>query len=82
MIAEYIPIACIEHERLEFAVLRRQHLRLSFRLEDGSEYCETLLPTDVYTRDGAEWLEFKTANGEQGKLRLDCILSICPAAGQ
>lgn len=72
---DYTPIPCIEHERLEFAVLRRQPLRLRVRSEDGTG--ETLLgvmPLDVYTRDGAEWLSYRTDSGETGTLRLDSIL--------
>jgi hypothetical protein len=35
MASDYVPIACVEHERLEFAVLRRQRLRLEYRDEGG-----------------------------------------------
>jgi len=32
---------------------------------------QRLLPLDVYTRDGAEWLLAQTGSGEQLTLRLD-----------
>lgn len=32
---------------------------------------QRLLPVDVYTRDGAEWLVAKMESGEQLTLRLD-----------
>jgi Rho-binding antiterminator len=32
-----------------------------------------MLPLDVYTRDGAEWLKAQTPSGEQRILRLDTL---------
>jgi Rho-binding antiterminator len=72
---DYVPIACVEHERLEFAVLRRQRLRLEYRDEAGQTLSVIVLPTDVETRDGAEWLSYRTADGTTGVLRLDRIVS-------
>ncbi|MBK9327087.1 MAG: hypothetical protein IPN00_12450 [Hydrogenophilales bacterium] len=57
--SDYVPIACAEHERLEFAVLRRQRLRLEYRDEGGLTISRIVLPTDVATRDGAEWLSYR-----------------------
>lgn len=77
--SDYVPIPCIAHEKLEFAVLRRQKLRLRLR-EDGGEERELIaLPTDVATRDGAEWLSYRTEEGENRVVRLDGILSAHPA---
>lgn len=67
--SDYQPIACMDHERLEFAVLRRQALAL--QLTDGSHLCGT--PLDVYTREGAEWLRFQIEGGSEQVLRLDQI---------
>lgn len=77
--SDYVPIPCIAHEKLEFAVLRRQKLRLCLR-EEGGEAREIIaLPTDVATRNGAEWLSYRAEEGEAGVVRLDCILSAEPA---
>lgn len=76
---EYVPIACAEHERLEFAVLRRQRLHLRQRGEDGEEREGVVLPTDVQTRDRAEWLSYLDADGAAGVVRLDRIISARPA---
>ncbi len=67
----YVPIACSEHERLEFAVLRRQ--KLTLRLLDESCQARTLnvLPIDVATRDQAEWLTYRDDSGATGVVRLD-----------
>jgi Rho-binding antiterminator len=64
---DYRPIACADHERLEFAALTRQWLQVNV----GEAGPLRLLPLDVYTRDGAEWLLAETEAGEQLTLRLD-----------
>ncbi|MHB1592399.1 MAG: transcriptional antiterminator, Rof [Sulfuricella sp.] len=71
---EYLPIACIQHERLEFSVLRRIPLMLEYRLE-GQDRVEKVMPLDVATRDGAEWLKFRHKDGSVEEIRLDRILS-------
>lgn len=76
--APYQPIACMDHERLEFAVLRRQKLRLRIR-EAGGERELIVLPTDVATRDQAEWLSYRTGDGTTGVIRLDRILAFAEA---
>jgi Rho-binding antiterminator len=76
--SDYVPIACIEHEKLEFAVLRRQTLRLIFVTESGARESCIVRPTDVGTREGAEWLNYCTLEGKDGVVRLDRILSASP----
>ncbi|MHB1144761.1 MAG: transcriptional antiterminator, Rof [Thiobacillus sp.] len=70
--SDYRPIACADHERLEFAVLTRQWLDASVSSGDQPGP-QRLLPLDVFTREGAEWLQAKTESGEQLTLRLDCL---------
>lgn len=72
MPAAYQPISCIDHERLEFAVLKKQWLTLEV-IAAESAGPQRLLPLDVYTRDGAEWLQAQTASGEKVTFRLDQI---------
>jgi len=64
----YQPIPCIQHERLEYAALTRQWLDVKV---DGT--VQRLLPLDVYTRDGAEWLQAWNEVGETVTLRLDAL---------
>ncbi|MBW8363853.1 MAG: hypothetical protein K0M39_04820 [Rhizobium sp.] len=64
--SDYRPIACADHERLEFAALTRQWLDVRV---DGTS--QRLLPLDMYTRDGAEWLQARNETGEGVVLRLD-----------
>lgn len=73
---DYVPIACVLHERLEFAVLRRQSVRLSIRDRDTPAVDWVVVPCDVYTRDGAEWLSYRTPDGENGTIRLDRIFAV------
>ena len=67
--SDYQPIACADHERLEFAALTKQWLQVKV----GGGMAQRLLPLDVYTRDGAEWLVAETETGEQLTLRLDWL---------
>lgn len=70
----YLPIACIQHERLEFSVLRRIPLMLKYRVGDQHRV-EKVMPLDVATRGGAEWLKFRREDGSVEEIRLDRILS-------
>lgn len=74
MAEKYQPIACILHERLEFSVLRKIPLRLEYR-QAGQDRVEQVLPLDVATRDSAEWLAFRRADGSREEIRLDRIVS-------
>lgn len=73
---DYHPIPCMQHERLEFAALRRIPLHLTYFGHDGSvRISARTLVTDVTTHDKAEWLSFISATGEDKILRLDCIIA-------
>ena len=67
---DYRAIACVDHERLEFAALTRQWLDVTVTAGDHAGR-QRLLPRDVYTRDGAEWLLAETEAGETVTVRLD-----------
>lgn len=68
----YQPIPCAQHERLEYAALRHTPVRLTY--EDPAPCTETVFITDVFTRDGAEWLRFRNEHGEDKTVRLDRIV--------
>lgn len=76
----YQPVACAFHERLEFAVLRRQPLRLRYRHDDTVAEA-VVLPLDVQTRDGAEWLSCRGPDDTILVLRLDALLEAVPHTG-
>lgn len=71
---DYQPITCMQHDRLEFSVLRRIPLMLEYRLET-QDRIEEVMPLDVSTRDGAEWLKFRREDSRVEEIRLDRILS-------
>lgn len=77
---EYRPISCAQHERLEFSVLRKTPLLLEYR--QGTETIrQKVLPLDVATRNGAEWMKFKVMGSEEIlEIRLDTIISFSEAA--
>lgn len=70
--SDYRPIACADHERLEFAALTRQWLDVNVTAGDHVGR-QRVLPRDVYTRDGAEWLLAETGSGEKLTVRLDSL---------
>jgi len=71
-VSDYRSIACADHERLEFAALKRQWLDLNVTTGDRAGR-QRLMPLDVTTRDGAEWLLAETESGEKLTLRLDWL---------
>jgi Rho-binding antiterminator len=76
--SDYVPIACAAHERLEFAVLKRLPLRLRYLEASAGEREARVMPLDVYTRDGAEWLAARDEAGAEFVVRLDRILASDP----
>ncbi|MHB1216260.1 MAG: Rho-binding antiterminator [Thiobacillus sp.] len=68
----YRSIACSDHERLELAALRRQWLEVTLTAGDQVGR-QRMLPLDVATRDGAEWLLAETESGERLTVRLDWL---------
>ena len=79
----YQPIACAQHERLEFAVLKRIPLWLRYRDANGMQATAKVLPLDVETRAAAEWLSARFEDGHSEILRLDWLLDFSeqPFAG-
>jgi Rho-binding antiterminator len=71
-VSDYRPIACSDHERLEFAALKREWLDVTVK-SGSSSTVQRLLPLDVYTLDGAEWLKAQTQAGDVVTLRLDAL---------
>ena len=69
----YRPVDCGLHSRFELAVMRGRALTLGWRQPDGSLRREPILPLDLVTRDGAEYLLME-AGGERLQLRLDRIV--------
>ncbi len=69
---DYTPIDCGLHSEYEVAILHRRKLRMSWRSEQGDQV-QVLLPKDLQTRNGEEFLIAEAADGELLRLRLDRI---------
>lgn len=73
----YTPIGCDVYSELELHIMHRERLRTAWRDVEG----KVLLPKDLQTRQGAEYLLAETHTGEALELRLDRILRIEPMDG-
>ena len=71
MPADYAPIACGVHDRLESYAVRRTPVDVVWR--DGTETRrQRALVADVFARDGADWVALST--GET--VRADRLVSV------
>ena len=72
---DYQPIACGLYSQYELAIMHRTPLTLSWRGNDGLSHLETLVPEDLQTCKGEEFLVARNGAGEQYRVRLDRILA-------
>ncbi len=82
--ADYQPVSCQIHSEYELAILRRTRLQLEWRHEAGKTIRQTVLPVDILTKNGAEFLKIKTLDHKHNQkqnqekefveIRLDQIL--------
>lgn len=71
--SDYRPIDCHRYSRFELAIIRRRRLVLSWRDPTGPDHVETLLPTDLETASGEEFLIARRDDGRPWRIRLDRI---------
>lgn len=71
--ADYRPIACTLHDRLEAACLRRRSIAIAWRDADGLNHSAIVIPRDVRSRPGAEYL-VADHDGEKLEIRLDRLV--------
>lgn len=76
--SDYTPIDCGLHSQYELAVMHRRRLRVSWRDAAGDSCMQVLVPRDLQTRAGAEYLIGETLDGRRLELRLDHILRAEP----
>ena len=70
--ADYVPISCSFHDRLEALATLRRRARIRFRDRDGVLHDREATVKDVCSRDGAEYLSIGT--GEV--VRLDHLVEV------
>lgn len=80
--SDYQPIDCGLHSRYEVAILHRAKLRVHWRDEQGTDHVERLLPQDLETRAGAEYLLARDEQHEPRRIRLDRIHRVEQANGE
>ncbi len=78
--SDYQPIPCEIYDRYERAILHRDRLRLSWRDDTGQAHLETVVPEDLQTCAGEEFLLGHTLDGAPRRVRLDRILEAVPLA--
>ena len=71
---DYRPIDCSLYSEYELAVMHGKRLRICWRDAQGSPRIEVLIPIDLRTRQGEEFLVVKDHNGFEREIRLDRIL--------
>lgn len=72
---DYQPIDCRTYGEFERAIMARQRLRIRWRDADDLEHLEIVLPTDLETCRGEEFLHVGNEQGQSFRLRLDRIIS-------
>lgn len=72
--SDYRPVSCQVHSEYELAIMRRTRLPLRWQDERGREFQALVLPLDLRTRGGAEYLVVRLPGGELREVRLDRIL--------
>ncbi|MGD8379973.1 MAG: transcriptional antiterminator, Rof [Gammaproteobacteria bacterium] len=71
---DYNPIDCQTYSRYELAILHQTALVLCWRDTSGIAHLESLMPLDLETRRGEEFLIARTRAGRSICLRLDHII--------
>jgi len=71
---DYTPVDCGLHSEYELAIMHRKRLQITWRDSLGKVHIEIATPTDLRTRDGAEFLIVAQHNGESTEIRLDRIV--------
>jgi len=71
---DYVPIDCGLYSEYELAIMHRDRLRLGWRDSDGNVHIGIVTPTDLHTRDGAEFMIVTGQDGETTAIRLDRIM--------
>lgn len=71
--SDYQPIDCGLYSRYEEAILRRGKLRVHWHDEQGADHVEVVLPTDLETLTGTEYLIARSEQHEPRSIRLDRI---------
>lgn len=70
---DYQPVHCGLHSEYELLVLQRRSCRLDWSDAAGTMRSLIVTPTDLYTRNSAEFMSVTDRLGEVHEIRLDRI---------
>jgi Rho-binding antiterminator len=71
---DYVPVDCGVYSEYELAIMHRDKLRLSWHDAAGNAHIGVVMPTDLRTRNGAEFMIVTEQDGSTLEIRLDRIL--------
>ena len=74
----YTPINCDLHSQYELAIMHHTPLQLVWRDDTNLDHVCTLVPMDLKTQHGEEFLLGQDHTGQTMTLRLDRIISAQP----
>ncbi len=72
-IPPYQPVSCDLHSELELAIMHKTRLVLRWQADENTIVSDTVLPCDIFTREGAEYLLVENTAKQQHMIRLDHI---------
>lgn len=78
---QYRPIDCNLHSQYELYIMHHELLRMAWLDEQGQEHLDLLMPTDIRTELGAEYLICENNHDMATKIRLDRIVRAAPVKG-
>lgn len=74
----YLPIPCDTYSEIELAIMHRRPLRLVWR-DANVSFTQVVVPIDLETNSGREFLHARLASGGRTRIRLDRIDRLEPA---
>ncbi|NOR40540.1 MAG: transcriptional antiterminator, Rof [Gammaproteobacteria bacterium] len=72
---DYRPVDCDLHSEYELVIMQRSKIMLTWQDVAGSVHTEAVLPLDLLTHSGEEFMVFSTGAGSECEIRLDHIRS-------
>lgn len=74
----YRPISCQMYAELELAIMHQIRMRMAWSLPDGNTQLDQILPIDLRTQAGEEFLLAENSHGQPLEIRLDRIANFTP----
>lgn len=78
---QYRPIDCNLHSQYELYIMHHEMLRMAWLDEQGREHLDLLMPKDIRTELGAEYIICENSHDITTKIRLDRIVRAAPVKG-